>query len=240
VVVVPGDLIPNVVAELDGRCDVVAEEDLIDEATRALVKSMVPPMRRGWVTQQLLKFQGVARSHQDGVLVVDADTVLLRPRTWLAGSRQLLVPVHEFHPPYEEHYQRVFGRAGRPATVSWVAHHQLMRPSIVKAMFGVTQSERSQKLGEWVQAADFSQASALSEYHSYGRWIETRASGDYVLGRWGNARMPRQGVEALGASGAASSQDTLGRLRAEFPTHLSVSMHSYLPPTAETTDLEIR
>jgi hypothetical protein len=240
VVVVPADLVQHVVGALDERCYVLADEDLLDEATRRLVKSIVPAWRRGWVTQQLVKFEGVARSRRDGVLVVDADTVLLRPRTWLAGSRQLLVPVHEFHPPYEDHFQRVFGRAGCSATVSWVAHHQLMRPSAVKAMFGLTESERSQRLGEWVQAADFSQPSALSEYHTYGRWIETHASVDFALGRWGNAAVPRQHIEALRALSAPSPQNAVTRLRAEFPTRLSISMHSYLTPVIETTDLEIR
>ena len=239
VVVVPGELVSQLAANLDG-CEVVAEEDLLDGAMRSLIRSSVPEHRRGWVTQQLAKFEGVTSSSRDGVLVVDADTVLLRPRTWLAGSRQLLVPVHEFHSPYEEHFQRVFGQEGCQATVSWGAHHQLMRPSIVKAMFGVTKPEQSQGLREWVQAADFSQDSALSEYHSYGRWVETRASSDYALGRWGNAAMPRHLIEELSASSAPSAQDAVIRLRTEFPTRLSISMHSYLPPTSETTDLEIQ
>lgn len=228
VVVVRRDLLQRARAAMDAECDLVAEEDLLDEATRNLVDSIVPADRRGWVVQQLAKFEVVASSPREGVLVVDADTVMLRPRTWLTDSRQLLVPVHEFHSPYEQHFQRFFGRTERAATVSWVAHHQLMRPPTVRAMFGLAKNERSRRLGEWVAAADFSQPSALSEYHTYGRWLETRAPDGYALGRWGNKAVPRTSVEDLGALPVAGASDGVRRLRREFPTSVSISMHAYL------------
>ena len=55
----------------------------------------------GWVLAQYLKIWTVATSESEGVLVLDADTLLLSPRIFLDRSgKQILTPSVEFHRTY--------------------------------------------------------------------------------------------------------------------------------------------
>ena len=57
--------------------------------------------RNTWVLQQLLKVQGVLTSKSDAVLILDSDTVLLRPRPWFSpAGHQILMPSMEYNDSY--------------------------------------------------------------------------------------------------------------------------------------------
>lgn len=190
------------------------------------VERLVPLDRRGWVVQQLVKILTVLRSRAPGCLVLDADTVLLRPRTWLTSTGvQALVVTDEFHEPYVAHAARVWGLP-RPA-VSHVAHHQLQRPSVVREMFG-TDGER---LGRWLELGDWRELSSVSEYHGYGAWLLSRHPAEVRLVRWRNVELPRSILR---------SRDPEGSMRFELvaamiPDAHSASLHHHLDAAGRTT-----
>ena len=227
-VVVADDIKLMASSRLGGDVVVVGESELGIDIIASVIDGAVPAVRRGWVLQQALKLTAVARSSNAGVLVLDADTLLVRPRTWLGDSRQILCPSHEFHTPYAEHTNRVFGALGTPQRVSYVTHHQLMRPDVVRKMFGAAEyapSDISAGLADWVTQGDYTESSALSEYHSYGTWLLNSDPNSVVAARWGN-----QGIaETPPAIDSEAELDvTLRMLWERFPMALSVSFHEYL------------
>jgi FkbM family methyltransferase len=200
--------------------EVVDERELLPEPIVKIVRRVVPRERQGWVIQQLVKFQASLASEKAASLILDADTVLLRRRTFLDHEgRQILSVSHERHDPYVRHARTIWSVPNRPS-ISFVTHHQLMQRDIVESMFGADGSG----LAEWLSTADWQQQSAVSEYHSYGIWLTTEFPGRALLASWGNVAVPSRSLP--------DGYDDVGlqyrRVRDAYPKAWSLSAHAYL------------
>jgi hypothetical protein len=231
VVLAPRDDHQALIPQVDDFVRLVAdEEQQLSKAFRAL-EELVPPHRQGWVKQQVLKLAFVARSTSLGVLVLDADTILLQPRVWLYGQRQLLAVAHEYHLPYLVHTERCLGPHGIDEGVSWVTHHQLMQPRIVRKMLGVILERRGLEvsaaesdsldvdaaLEAWIRHGDFTESSGISEYHTYGAFLRQAEPQNSVVARWSNVTFSRAEIDLQ-----------LPEIARLFKFFLSASGHSYL------------
>lgn len=223
VVVPDADVDAATVAVDDPASDVEVrgESAVLPAGLIAAVRSAVPARRHGWVLQQLVKLHGAAGPDRDATLLLDADTVLLTRRTWVdAQGRQLLTPVHEWHPPYARHHARFWSDRTPRLGLSFVAHHQLVRRDVLAAMFG---TPTAAGLAAWLHAADWAVDCPVSEYHDYGTWLSTRDPDRAVMAAFRNVRSPRADVPddvLLGGD--------VGPLIERFPGALSVSLHAYL------------
>lgn len=197
---------------------VVAEESYLDPLILAATDRYSDIGRRGWVIQQMIKLYGAWMSPTAGVLVIDSDTILLGLRTWLTKSgRQILSFSHENHAPYETHAAKIWGARRRHHDLSYVTHHMLFQPEIVRGMFPNVES-----FCRWLDAGDLSEASGVADYHSYGRWIVDNASRRCSFARWKNESL------LLREGDFSNAEDLLSMLKAAHPSLLSVSSHSYL------------
>ncbi len=198
---------------------VQSDLDLVGRHLLDCVIEHVPAWRRGWAVQQLVKLQAVANSDYSGCLVLDADTILLQQRTWLTNDgTQTLIISDEYHEAYVEHADRVW-RFPRPP-VSFVTHHQLMQPAIVRQMF----PNGGADLEEWIARGDWREGSPVAEYHDYGAWMIERFSDRAVWARWRN-RLVRPSDLRLDS---ASTPDLWNLLALRFPDSMSVSLHDHL------------
>lgn len=110
--------------ELDIESKVLGEEDLINSSDRELIASAFPH-RYGWVLQQFLAVEHILSSQLAGVLLVNCDTVLTKRVHWLDGTgNQKLLASLEFHAPYYELLEKVFGLSSCP-DYTFVLHHML-------------------------------------------------------------------------------------------------------------------
>ncbi len=228
--VIGGTRVREVIAGLKSRSqvDFINETNVLEPATAKAVTGYPDSGRRAWVLQQALKWTASLRSPAPGVVVLDADTVLIRSRTWLNNEQQVVLPVHEMHKPYERHFEAVFGaRTSGRAEVSHVAHHALFQPSIVRQIFLEVAESVDEGIAKWIRGVVPSDgASPLSEYHTYAAWLEDRRPGVAVRARWANVPCPRADIAAVvrGLEGA----DAISALRDRYPGAASVSSHSYL------------
>jgi len=206
---------------------IVSEADLLGDLI-PLCASIAPASRRGWLIQQVVKFMCVLTSAEDGVLILDSDTVITQQRTWLGSDQaQILMISEEFHAPYQHHFIK-FQASLKPEElpqgnprVSFVTHHQLMQPAFLREMFGGDYMWRF-GLETWIKAVNFAGDSPACEYHCYGSFMVTNNANRLHFARWGNIAVPRSDVRV-------SYQNLdLVKLRTEFPDSLSISMHSYL------------
>lgn len=190
VVLVPADSVAQVQLVLGESVTVISEADVLGNLSE-WIKEHIPLERQGWVAQQCLKLLWVLGNEQRATLVLDADTVLLRRRTWLdAESRQLLAISAERHEPYVEHADKCWNLHRATQAISYVTHHQLMQPDVVKAMF----PDGASSIRQWLSRADFSVQSALSEYHCYGAWIRTNAESRVRLASFSNRGLSKAPV----------------------------------------------
>ncbi len=211
--------------------EVEPETDVLGQLLIDTVDECVPSHRRGWVTQQLVKLTASVTSDVRGSLVIDADTVLLAERTWLAAPGvQLLSYSRDFHLPYATHASRVWGRQAAPMGMNYITHHQLMQRDILEAMF----PESRTSLARWVRLADWGQsASALGDYYCYGAWISRNERGRVRYGQLLN----RGASRALLPSPELGDHAQLAELRASFPGALSVSFHTYLDSRSSSIEV---
>lgn len=202
------------------------KETLLSSKARASLRVSFGD-RYGWVLQQFNKVAWAARSESKGVLVVDADTVLTMPRTFLDSlGRQLLLPTWEHHPPY----YRVFDGLGGlmvgidPTELSFISHHMMMQPTLVREMLKDFQvgsvDELVHRALELVDTDPGGQSPLCVDYELYGQWLSRSHPSRVRLGRWSN----------LGARRGARQRNLLRRGRFSQLGYASVSFHSYLSP----------
>lgn len=114
-------------------------QDLINEIFRESPKIPTFFPRISWVYQQLLKFYAclVIPDLSSNILILDADTIFLRPVRFIDWQGAPLFNWGgEYHPPYFEHakrllpdFQRVFPKC------SGVCHHMLFQKPILYDLF---------------------------------------------------------------------------------------------------------
>ena len=193
-------------------CIVSTDESVLSADLVQAINELVPKERRGWITQQIIKFKTVIMSDQVATLILDADTVLLRPRIWLnLQGTQILCIANEYHLPYKKHIRKVFG--GQSHLLSFVTHHQLMQRDSVREIFG----QNGEGLIGWLKSADFNESSSISEYDTYGQWMLERNPHQIVFAKWNNV-----------SAKLNSLKTSYTEILSDYPKYGSVSNHWYL------------
>jgi hypothetical protein len=117
------------------KCEVVLvdEEKQIDESIRIQLKQRFKD-RYGWVLQQLLAVNFVLNSNAKGILLLNADTVMLREVQWLDfESNQILMASVEYHEPYYVFLHKTLRFAPDPR-YTFITHHMLFQPPIYRSI----------------------------------------------------------------------------------------------------------
>ena len=214
-------------AELDSSdlalVRVIAEGDVILRAGISGLLDGFDKGRSGWVLQQAIKFQSASES-EIPVLVLDSDTVLIAPRTFIKAGQVLLMVGTDTHKPYFEHIQSYFDTQTQMEPLSFVTHHQLMLPSVLQNMF-----VRFGGLYRWLELGleKKSSASPVSEYQTYGSFTRKYHGDNSILGSWSNRNALEKEYQLLAASPYLALDQLEKKSGRSF---FSVSFHSYLQP----------
>ncbi|MBW7477644.1 hypothetical protein K0T92_23260 [Paenibacillus oenotherae] len=139
--------------------------------------------RSGWLYQQLLKLSGDQLTKQRYYLVIDADTVLIRPHTFTASDKEQSIFYYRkwSQPEYFRTYKRLMGhKAASP--VSFVTHYMLFQRSKVTKL---KQDIEARHGTSWYKAIlrsmNKNRQFAFSEFETYGNYFRSRHSGKYKL-----------------------------------------------------------
>jgi hypothetical protein len=146
-------------------------------------------VRSRWLFQQLLKLSADTISSRVHVLVIDADTVLVRSLTFTSRGKIVLFHSLEYHQPYFDAYCAATGRA--PAIrVSCTTHHLLLRRSRLVRLKSLMEHTRS--VPWWQVVLDtcmYEAISGFAESELYGNYDLT--VGGVARRWWSNQAMPR-------------------------------------------------
>jgi FkbM family methyltransferase len=151
--------------------------DFIDEKTVApLSKDDIQYVvngidRSGWLLQQLIKLNADKVAITENLLVLDADTVLIKPQRLETGGRSVLMVSEEHHRPYYATYEKLFGYPPQ-SLLSFVCHYMIFNKQILMLLREAIQ-KRTQR--PWARAIaesiDKNEASSFSEYETYGNFL---------------------------------------------------------------------
>jgi hypothetical protein len=177
--------------------------------------------RFGWVLQQFLKVKYVSNSTLSGVLVVDADTILLEPRTWVdLEGNQILTPSDEYNYSY---YEFLYSRNLSPLRprYTFVSHHMLFQPILLtKALYHGGWSSVEELIDDVVQSNFSSETSPFSiDYELYAQFVYMNFPEKIRITKWSNIAIQRVG----------SLSPQIAKESVQYKDDFSsISFHSYL------------
>lgn len=173
------------------HCDFVYERDLVDMKPADIGLVVRGQDRSAWLYQQFLKWSADALASTTHYLVVDADTVLIRPQVYECNGRTILNFGDEYHRPYFDFYERLLKET--PACpVSFTTHQMLFDRSILREL-----RERIENLHgcSWIQAIlrniDARELSGSSDYETYGQYTFLHHAASMAIEYWFNRSMRR-------------------------------------------------
>ncbi|MDQ0113397.1 DUF6492 family protein [Paenibacillus harenae] len=130
--------------------------------------------RAGWLYQQLLKLCGDRICKEAFFLVIDADTVLIRPHRFRSGGKTVLYCRNWSQDEYFNSYRRLMKRRAT-AKVSFVTHYMLFERAKLAEMKRLIEKQHGKK---WYQAIlssiDRKKQFGFSEYETYGNFLYAR------------------------------------------------------------------
>lgn len=138
--------------------------------------------RTGWIFQQLLKLYApfIIPDISSNVLVVDADTIFLKPVEFIdAEGFALYAFGDEFHKPYFDHAQRLLPEFKKLfPECSGICHHMLFQRATIEELF--QEIQKVHNCEPWValcKCIDHNELlfSALSEYEIYFNYVFLKA-----------------------------------------------------------------
>jgi hypothetical protein len=162
-VVAPESVRLRAIAE-DAQAQFVPEDRILPQPASVL-------RTRGWVLQQLIKFNACRHVTTPEYLVLDADTVFLRPQCFFRGGRAVLRYSDQYELLYNRSLQLVF-QHGRRFPASFVTHHQLFSSARVRALLGFLEQRFDRPWWEAiVREVDQGHLISFSEYELYGHFV---------------------------------------------------------------------
>ena len=169
-------------------------------------------LNSGWLNQQLIKILFCLQENAKNVLILDADTVLTKPKYFICEKVQVLSFAYEYHAPYMRHLSG-FCPEIHDFGLTFVTHHQLWQKDIVHEIWD------NNKLGDWLSTINRQELSPISEYHTYGLYTYNFHSDRVMISRFGNEQYSRKELEKKNLE--------INEVIELFPNSCSVSLHSY-------------
>jgi len=174
---------------------VVSEDEILEASLRNDLRVKFAS-RYGWILQQFLCLEAVTRSDAPGVLLIDADTILMRPRVLLAEGVQVLFESLEHHEPYYRFLQEL-SPIFTQMVGSHVTHHMLQQPDILRSILMTTSDGSVTELARHVvEHADTREPSGVSlDYEFYAQGALELFPERIVKAKWANrhVRPPEAG-----------------------------------------------
>ena len=200
---------------------ILGESSVVDETLVKLIFSQFGA-RGGWILQQVLKLEFVRNSASAGVLVIDADTVLVKNRKWLnSDGIQTLMPSWEYHRPYFDFLSTLppfDSKTSFSPRFSFVSHHMLMQPRIVNEIYRACDWSGPKNLVQYLclNSTINTQSPISIDYELYGHFLLLNHPEKVNLVKWGNA------------SASYTENVSIELLKKRFSNYASVSLHTYL------------
>ena len=180
------------------QIEIIDESDLISQKHFQKLTEVFGS-RNTWVLQQLLKVQAILTSKSDAVLILDSDTVLLRPRPWFSpAGDQILMPSLEYNASYYQFLHKLHISDLVPK-YTFISHHMLMQPKILSNLLN---SLDLLKIDEFISyicnnANTTVQSPICIEYELYGQHLFKEKPSGYFLERWSNISISRRYSNAI-------------------------------------------
>ena len=129
---------------------------------------------RGWVLQQLIKLNACRHVETTDYLVLDSDTIFLRPQNFYYKGRSVLRYSDQYELLYGRSLEMIFGHSRR-FPVSFVTHHMLFDAAVVGELLQMIEARFDRPWWEAILLeVDQGRPISFSEFELYGHFLLTR------------------------------------------------------------------
>lgn len=137
--------------------------------------------RSGWLYQQLLKLGSDSLGAQKYVLVIDADTVMIRPHTFRTGGKTVFYCRSWSQNEYFKTYRKLLGKkAASPA--SFVTHYMLFdKAKLARLKKAMEAKHHTSWYSAIIRSTDKSKQFGFSEFETYGNFLYSNYPGRFIL-----------------------------------------------------------
>ncbi|MEK5026930.1 DUF6492 family protein [Paenibacillus sp. FSL M7-1046] len=137
--------------------------------------------RSGWLYQQLLKMNGDHICRESHFLVIDADTVLIRPHRFRTGGKSIFYYRNWSQPEYFRTYRKLLGTAA-PSPKSFVTHYMLFEKA---KLAGLKRKIEARHGMSWhaaiIRSIDKKKQFGFSEFETYANYVYSGNSAAVIL-----------------------------------------------------------
>ena len=222
-VVVPDYAVPlcqKIMSDHEIQASVIGETRILERSLIADLEASFGQARHGWILQQLLTITHCLKSSAKGVLVVNADTIITRPRVWLDsnGTQSLLVSSEHVAEYYA--FLADLGIGCVPPQYTFVTHHMLFQPDVLRELCaGLSADEFVRDLAsEIIKSRRIGQAAFCVEFELYAQHLVQAHPSKYRLVKFANRPV----------YGDFDEQQMIDESNKRRGSYSSVSFHAYL------------
>ncbi len=172
--------------------------------------------RSGWIFQQLLKLSGNVFVQTRHYLIVDSDTILINPHTFITNGKSVFLMNEEWNEPYFKTFKRMFNYPA-PAHLSLTSHMMIFDTVALREMKLELENRHKMSWDEaYLSMLDPNEVSCISDYETYGNWFLNKYPEKTALRIFYNRSFPRGSI-------------SIPELEAKYKNkYKSLSFHSYI------------
>lgn len=127
--------------------------------------------RRGWLFQQLLKLSGDAFVANNHYIIIDSDTLIIRPLQFTQKNKYILYESTEWHQPYFESFKKLFNYSA-PHPLSFTSHMMIFSVEKLTLMKKEIAARHGKPWDEaYLDCCNTGNNSGISDYETYGQWL---------------------------------------------------------------------
>lgn len=137
--------------------------------------------RSGWLLQQLLKLSGDKICSRKHFLVIDADTVLIRPHLFRSKQKTIYYCRKWSRGEYFRAYRRLLGNKAT-SPVSFVTHYMLFdKAKLIRLKRRIEERHRCSWYTAILKSVNRSSQFGFSEFETYGNYVNTAYPGSMII-----------------------------------------------------------
>lgn len=171
--------------------------------------------RKGWIKQQYLKLNADTVATCEHFLIIDADTLLIRPQIFVTKDKEVLNILHDYWFKRKQMVKIALG-FNKFHNLDFTSHHMLFSKTKIQALKQHLQNMHGKPWQDALDSLDIPEGS-FSEYELYGNFVAQRFEDQVELVLGCNIIFPRNGL-----SNIDKARDYLSN------KYKSLTMHSFL------------
>lgn len=170
----------------DYNCKFIDEDSVLGYRKDQIKYCINGHNRSGWLFQQLLKLSCDTYVDCENTLILDSDTVFLRPKIFIYNDKTVFDQSDELHEPYFAVMNKLLNTTICPVA-SFIVHYMLFNKQVLKELKSTIEYNHGMTWDDAIiKYTDYTSNSGFSEYETYANYFFLKHRSNMILNYWYN------------------------------------------------------